>query len=190
MTIALRDLNRASQDGFVAAIGHAFEHSPWIAAQAWHARPFAGIDQVHRAMAGVMWAAPETDQLALIQAHPDLAGRAAIAGDLGADSTREQSSAGLDRLTAGEYARFTHLNTAYHARFGFPFIICVREHTKDSILAAFEGRLAHTREQELHTALDQVARIARLRLLESVIEAAEIAGCPASGDDAQSATRP
>jgi 2-oxo-4-hydroxy-4-carboxy-5-ureidoimidazoline decarboxylase len=168
VTRSLAELNQTTQDDFIAAVGHAFEHSAWIAAQAWHARPFTSIEQLHEVMTGIMWAAPDSDQWALIQAHPDLAGKAAIAGTLSRDSVREQSSAGLDRLSPEEHARFTRLNAAYRAQFGFPFIICVREHTKDSILAAFEERLAHTREQELHTALGEVTKIARLRLQAAV----------------------
>jgi OHCU decarboxylase len=115
-----------------------------------------------------MYAAPHNRQLALIRAHPDLAGKAAVAGELTAESTREQSSAGLDRLTPEEFARFTELNTAYRERFAFPFIICVREHTKASILGQFAERLGHSHDQEIAFALGEVAKIARLRLFDRV----------------------
>ena len=99
-----------------------------------------------------------------MRAHPDLAGKAAVAGELSSTAAREQASAGLDRLTPDEHARFIELNTAYRERFGFPFVICVRDNTRDSILAAFEERLGHGRDEELATALGQVVRIAELRL--------------------------
>ena len=168
MAVTLRELNAMDQDAFVATIGHVFERSPWIAAEAWERRPFASVDQLHEALAAVMWDATPEQQLTLIRAHPDLAGKAAIAGELTADSTREQASAGLDRLTPEEYARFTRLNTTYREQFGFPFIICVREHTKASILAAFEERLAHGQQQERETALSEIAKIVRLRLRDAV----------------------
>lgn len=171
MPVTLRELNAMDQDAFVATIGHVFERSPWIAAQAWERRPFASVEQLHEALAAVMWDATPERHLALIRAHPDLAGRAAIAGELTADSTREQASAGLDRLTPEEYARFTRLNTHYREQFGFPFIICVREHTKASILTAFETRLAQERQREIATALGEVAKIARLRLQDAVSDA-------------------
>lgn len=160
----LAALNAADRDAFVAAVGHAFERSPWIAAEAWERRPFATIDDLHREMAVTMWDAPASRKLALIDAHPDLAGKAAIAGDLTADSANEQASAGMDRLSPEEFAAFTRLNAAYRDRFGFPFIICVREHSKGSILAAFEARLAHDRDAEVEAALAEIAKIAKLRL--------------------------
>lgn len=171
MTVTISDLNDARQDGFVAAIGHVFEHSPWIAAEAWHARPFTGVDDLYQALIQVLEAAPESRQIALILAHPDLAGRAAVAGTLTADSTREQASAGLHQLTVDQFETFTRLNGAYKERFGFPFIICVRDHERSSILAAIERRLHHDRQQEVRTALEQICRIARLRLLD-ILDAA------------------
>jgi len=164
MHTSLPALNAADRDAFVAAVGHVFERSPWIAAETWERRPFATIDDLHRAMATAMWAAPAPQKLALIEAHPDLAGKAALAGDLTADSANEQASAGLDRLSPEEFATFTRLNAAYRDSFGFPFIICVREHDKGSILAAFEARLAHDRDAEIEAALAEIAKIARLRL--------------------------
>lgn len=170
MTTSLRELNLADQDSFTGALGHIFEQSPWIPAQAWYTRPFADTEELLQGMLDVMWGAPAAAQIALIEAHPDLAGKAAMAGELTADSTREQSTAGLDRLNADEFAAFTRLNAAYRDRFGFPFIICVRENTRAGILAAFEERLMHSREQEIQTALAEIGRIARLRLLDTVTE--------------------
>jgi 2-oxo-4-hydroxy-4-carboxy-5-ureidoimidazoline decarboxylase len=110
----------------------------------------------------------EERQVALIAAHPDLAGRAAREGRLTASSTDEQRSAGLDRLTAEEFARFDRLNTAYSATFGFPFVICAREHNKESILATLDARLQNDRRTEIHTALREIAKIAQLRLDEAI----------------------
>jgi 2-oxo-4-hydroxy-4-carboxy-5-ureidoimidazoline decarboxylase len=166
--ITLADVNALDLADFVAKLGFLFEGSPWIAEQTWPARPFADLDQLHTALCAAMYAAPADRQIALIRAHPDLAGKAAIAGDLTPESAREQSSAGLNQLAPEEFARFTELNQAYRDRFAFPFIICVREHTKTSILDTFVVRLQNTREQEIQTALGEIAKIARLRLLDVV----------------------
>lgn len=168
--LSLDAINAFDRDQFVAALGFVFEQSPWIAAEAWATRPFRNRTQLHQAMVNVVRSAPTDRQVALIAAHPDLAGKAAIAGELTAESTREQASAGLNRLTPDEYATFTQLNTAYRATFGFPFVICVREQTKDSILAAFRERLQHDRATEIVTALDEIAKIAKLRLDDAVQE--------------------
>jgi 2-oxo-4-hydroxy-4-carboxy-5-ureidoimidazoline decarboxylase len=138
-----------------------FEHSPWIEARA-DARPSSG-DRHADLMAVVHDATPE-ERLALIRAHPELAGKAAIGGELTAASAAEQASAGLDRLTAAEFDRFHALNAAYRARFGFPFVICVRRTDKAGILAAMDRRLAHDRTTEIATALDEIGAIVRLRL--------------------------
>jgi OHCU decarboxylase len=161
-------LNAFEQDQFVATLGGVFEGSPWVTAGAWQQRPFRSVDELHRAMCDVMYAAPAQQQLALIRAHPDLAGKAALAGDLTPESRREQASAGLDQLTAEELATFTERNRAYGERFGFPFIICVREHSKHSILESYADRLQHGREQEIATALGEIAKIASLRLHDLV----------------------
>ncbi|KPV52543.1 OHCU decarboxylase [Kouleothrix aurantiaca] len=168
--LTLDEINALGRDAFVARLGFVFERSPWVAAAAWDARPFRSRAALHAAMVAAMWAAPREQQLALIRAHPDLAGKAAIAKELTAESTREQASAGLDRLTPAEFARFTELNDAYRARFAFPFIICVREHTKASILANFVERIAHSPDDERHTALGEIAKIAALRLNDAVRE--------------------
>lgn len=164
VVLTLQALNRMDREAFTRALGALFEHSPWVAERAWAARPFADAGALHAALVAAVRAAPIADQLALLRAHPDLAGRAARAGAMSESSVREQSSAGLDRLTDAEYERFTRLNGAYRERFDFPFVIAVRRHDKASILAAFESRLRHTREQEVDAALAEVADIARMRL--------------------------
>ena len=166
----LAEVNDLSRDAFVAALGPLFEGSPWIADTTWPARPFATIDQLHQALCATMYAAPIAQQVALIQAHPDLAGKAAIAGELTAESAREQSSAGLNRLTPEQFAIFTRLNQGYREKFGFPFVICAREHSAASILEHFATRLEHPRDEEIATALGEIAKIARLRLLDCVSE--------------------
>jgi OHCU decarboxylase len=167
-SIALTAVNQLSRDDFVVALGPLFEGSPWIADATWPARPFASLSQLHQALCATMYAAPLEQQVALIRAHPDLAGKAAIAGELTAESTREQSSAGLNQLSPEEFADFTRLNGAYREKFGFPFVICAREHNKTSILEHFATRLEHERGQEIRAALDEIAKIARLRLLDVV----------------------
>jgi len=166
--IPLAAINNLGRDEFVAALGPLFEGSPWIAAETWSSQPFASCDALYHALCATMYAAPIERKLALIRAHPDLAGKAAIAGELTAESASEQSSAGLDRLSLEEFTTFTRLNQAYGDTFGFPFVICVRENTKDSILASFAARLGHPRDQEVETALGEIAKIARLRLLDAV----------------------
>lgn len=138
-----------------------FEHSPWVEARA-DARPSSG-DRHADLMAVVREASPE-EQLALIRAHPELAGKAAVDGTLTQASAAEQAGAGLDRLSQAEFDRFHALNAAYRDKFGFPFIICVRLTDKAGILAAMEGRLANDRDTEIAAALDQIGEIVRLRL--------------------------
>nr|WP_237449592.1 2-oxo-4-hydroxy-4-carboxy-5-ureidoimidazoline decarboxylase [Novosphingobium silvae] len=138
-----------------------FEHSPWVEERA-DARPSSGSR--HADLVAAMYDASEQEQLALIRAHPELAGKAAIDRTLTDASAAEQASAGLDRLTPEEFDRFHALNAAYRARFGFPFIICVRLTDKAGILDAMERRLANERETEIATALEQIGEIVRLRL--------------------------
>ena len=153
--------NALSEQAFVARYGALFEHSPWVVERAARQRPFA---DVHAGlMAAVHDAAPD-DRLALIRAHPELAGKAAIDHTLTDASTAEQASAGLDRLTPAEFARFQALNAAYVAKFDFPFIICVRLTDKPGILAAMAQRLGHGRDTEMATAIAQIGEIVRLRL--------------------------
>lgn len=164
----LSTLNTLSPSAFVQTLGAIFEHSPWVADGAYHARPFASVEALHAAMVEVVDRAGLEPQLALIRAHPDLAGKAALAGELTVESTSEQKGAGLDRLSPTEYAEFHRLNDAYKAKFGFPFIIAVRGHDKHSILAAFETRLLNAPESERSEALRQIARIAGFRLADLI----------------------
>ena len=163
-TIALSDLNALDTDGFVAALGNVFEHSPWIAEQAAALRPFASVQQLYGAMKSVVEQAPPAQRLALIRAHPDLANKTQRAAGLTADSNAEQNSAGLDRLSDAEYDAFQRVNDAYRAKFGFPYIVCVRRHTKDSILTDFERRLPNAAAAEMESAIAEICRIAALRL--------------------------
>lgn len=162
-------LNACSADEFVAAVGFAFEDSPWIARAAAAERPFAGRDALLAAMVATVANADESAQVELIRAHPDLAGRVAREGRLTAASAAEQAGAGLGALTPAEIGRFDADNTAYRARFGFPFVICARENTKESILAALASRRENARADEIATALAEIAKIARLRIEDAVI---------------------
>ncbi len=156
------------QAGFVAALGGIYEQSPWVAERAFAARPFASVADLHSAMqAAVVSAAPD-EQLALIRSHPELAGKVARAGAVTAQSRQEQGSLGLDRLSDAELARFERLNAAYRDRFGFPFIVCVRRHTRDSILDLFERRLGNGPDQVRAATLAEIGLIARLRLIDAV----------------------
>ncbi|WP_339348425.1 2-oxo-4-hydroxy-4-carboxy-5-ureidoimidazoline decarboxylase [uncultured Sphingomonas sp.] len=141
-----------------------FEHSPWVEARA-DARPSSG--DRHADLMAVVATASDAERLALIRAHPELAGKAAIDGTLTHASAAEQASAGLDRLTAEEFARFHDLNARYRERFGFPFIICVRLIDKAGILAAMAARLANDRDTEIATAIDEIGKITKLRLEEA-----------------------
>jgi 2-oxo-4-hydroxy-4-carboxy-5-ureidoimidazoline decarboxylase len=165
---ALQHLNSCPADVFVAEIGLAFEDSPWIARAAAAARPFADRDALHAAMVAIVSAAGEDAQVALIRAHPDLAGRVAREGRLTAASAAEQAGAGLGALTPAEVARFDADNRAYRERFGFPFVICAREHTKASILDALARRRNNERAAEIATALAEIAKIAKLRIEDAV----------------------
>jgi 2-oxo-4-hydroxy-4-carboxy-5-ureidoimidazoline decarboxylase len=170
--MALASLNAADEAGFMAALGDVYEHAPWVAQAALKQRPFATLAALHAAMMEAVRAAPPEQQLALIKGHPDLAGKAARAGTMTVDSKAEQASAGLDRLPEAEFAQFHRLNDAYREKFGMPFIICVRRHSKDSILQQFERRLQNTMSAETETALGEIFRIAALRL-DQRIEAAD-----------------
>jgi 2-oxo-4-hydroxy-4-carboxy-5-ureidoimidazoline decarboxylase len=157
-------LGALDREAFVARLGGIAEGSPWVAEEAWNGRPFSGTAEIAAAFRRAIEDAPEDRQLALVRAHPDLAGKAALAGELTPESREEQSSRGLDRLTPEELATFTRHNDAYRERFGFPFVICVAENTKESILAAYVSRLANDADTELRTAVDEVAKICALRL--------------------------
>lgn len=166
--LTLARLNSMNQTGFTTALGFAFELSPWVVERAWSERPFASVEAMHGAMMSVLEAATTADKLALIRAHPELASKAAIAKTLTAESNAEQASAGLDRLTPEEFARFHDLNAAYRDRFGFPFIICVRLNDKASILAAMQARLSNDEATEIAEAIQQIGLISKLRLLDAV----------------------
>lgn len=158
--------SRLDRAGFLARYGGVYEHSPWIAAAVWDAGEVSDeAESLASGMAARVEAADAAAQLALLRAHPDLAGRLAVRGELTADSTAEQSGAGLDRCSPGEFAEFQRLNDAYEARFGFPFILAVKGHDRAGVLAAFRRRVENSRDDEFRQALDQVHRIARLRLL-------------------------
>jgi 2-oxo-4-hydroxy-4-carboxy-5-ureidoimidazoline decarboxylase len=160
----LAQVNAMPAPEFRAAFGGVFEHSPWVAERAFAARPFASVDALHAAMVDAVKGAGEAAQLTLLRAHPELAGKEAQAGTMTGDSTAEQGTAGLNALSREEMARIAELNRRYREKFGFPFIIAVRRHTKDGIFREFERRLAHDRETELATGLGQVSVITRLRL--------------------------
>ena len=165
---AIQHLNACPADEFVAEIGFAFEDSPWIARAAAARRPFADRDALHAAMVAVVESASELEQVELISAHPDLAGRVAREGRLTGASAAEQAGAGLGALTPAEIERFDRDNGAYRAKFAFPFVICARENTKDSILAALAARRNNDRTTEIATALAEIAKIARLRIQDAV----------------------
>jgi 2-oxo-4-hydroxy-4-carboxy-5-ureidoimidazoline decarboxylase len=164
MPLGLPELNTADRAAFTAALGDLFEHSPWVAEDTWAKRPFANAEALHAALCATMRAAQADRQLALIRAHPDLAGRLAQQKQLTAESTREQASAGLDQLTDAELAEFTRNNDTYKAKFGFPFIICARLNAKAAILAAMQARLPNEWPAERDTALAEIEKIADLRL--------------------------
>jgi OHCU decarboxylase len=168
----IADVNAWECAAFAARLGFLFEDSPWIVEAAWSDRPFRSRDDLHRALLSAVARSDEARQVALIRAHPDLVGRAALAGTLTRESTGEQQSAGLDpgRLTPEEIAQFGKLNDAYKTRFGFPFVICARENTKATILAGFAARLGNNRDDEIATALADIGKICWYRLVDAVDE--------------------
>ena len=168
MTLTLDALNRMQAADFAVAIGDTFELAPWVAESAAARRPYPTVTALHEAMMGAVRAAPRERQVAFLRGHPDLAGKAARAGAVTDESRREQASVGLDSLSEEEFARFHRLNDAYAAKFGFPFIVCVRRHTRDSILAQFERRLSHDSASEFAAALQEVFYITRLRIAAKV----------------------
>jgi 2-oxo-4-hydroxy-4-carboxy-5-ureidoimidazoline decarboxylase len=162
--VTIADLNAGSRNDFAAALGNVFEHSAWIAEEAVTRRPFAGIAALFGAMRDVVEHASSERRLALIKAHPDLADKTQRAAGLTAESSAEQNSAGLDRLSDAEYDAFERVNNAYRAKFGFPYIVCVRRHTKDSMLRDFERRLPNDAATEIGASIAEILRIAALRL--------------------------
>jgi 2-oxo-4-hydroxy-4-carboxy-5-ureidoimidazoline decarboxylase len=164
MSMTLSDLNAASKDDFVAALGNIFEYSPWIAEQAAASRPFAGVNALFAAMTQVVDSVPAEQRLALIKVHPDLANKTQRAAGLTAESNAEQNSVGLDRLSDAEFEAFERVNNAYRTKFGFPYIVCARRQTRDSILRDFERRLPNDVTTETRTSIREICRIAALRL--------------------------
>jgi OHCU decarboxylase len=168
MSHALSEINLLTKEEFVRVIGPVFEHSPWIAEVTWPQRPFVSVAALHAALCATVKKSTESQQLALIRAHPDLVGKLALAGQLTRESTTEQASAGLTQLTAAEVELFQTNNAAYQAKFGFPFVICARLNKKDAILNGFKVRLLNAREQEIKTALEEIFKIADLRLRDLI----------------------
>ncbi len=160
----LAALSAAPKREFVRALGGIFEHTAWIAERAYERRPFASVDDLHRAMLSALAGAPREAKLALICAHPELAGREAAAGTMTADSVGEQASAGLDRCSAEDLARLRAGNVAYREKFGFPFVMAVKGRSRPEILAALAERIGNTRDAEFARCLDEIGKIARLRL--------------------------
>ena len=165
---SIPELNRSQREQFVRLIGPVFEHSPWISEQTWPKRPFADLDALHESLCQTLRDEGDEKQLSLIRAHPDLVGKAALAGALTAASNSEQASAGLDKLSPEEIAAFQKYNAAYREKFGFPFVICARLNKKEAILKAFPLRLEHSRPEEIKTALEEIGKIAYLRLRDIV----------------------
>jgi len=164
MPYSIEQLNQLSQAEFVKVLGGVFENTPAIARDVWHQRPFQDIDDLHQKMIEIVKRWESEDQLDLIRAHPDLGSRVKMADS----SIREQASAGLNRLTMDEYDRLVHLNRLYQEKFGFPFVMAVRNHTKISILKTFEQRLKNSVEQEHAQAIAEIAQISHSRLLDLV----------------------
>lgn len=167
--IPLSELNAGTRESFVHHLGGVFEHSPWVADRAYDRRPFATRDALHAAMVAVVEEAGEERQLALLRAHPELAGRAAVQGEMTEHSMQEQGGSGLLNCSPAELARLQELNQAYNEKFGFPFIIAVRGLDRAAIIAAFERRLENDRQAEMSEALRQIARITRMRI-EGLVE--------------------
>ena len=162
--IDMASINGMDQPAFVEKFGGIFEKSPWVAEKAWESRPYASVDALHASMVKVVIFAPLPSQLALLQNHPDLAGKEAQAGAMTNSSTSEQASAGLNALSKIEMEKISNLNAAYKKKFGFPFIIAVRMHTKEGIFFDFSQRLAHDTQTEYQNDLQNVYAITRLRL--------------------------
>jgi OHCU decarboxylase len=163
--IPLATLNGLDGAGFTRLLGEVFEHSPWVAERAWAQRPFASIDALHAAMLATVREGGVDEQLGLIRAHPELAGREAAAGTLTADSTSEQGRLGFTALSRAEIERVARANRAYREKFGFPCIVALRLHaTRESVIAEMERRAGNDRTAEIAAALEQIGHIARGRL--------------------------
>lgn len=163
-TMNLQALNTLDAAAFVQVLGGIFEHSPWVAERVVHQRPFNSTQALHAAMVIAIEAEGSEAQLKLIRAHPELAGKAAVRGDLTVESSREQSGAGLDRCTPQEFAELQSLNSRYNQKFGFPFIVAVRGHTRHSIIALMAQRLDNHAQAEQGECLQQIYQIGQFRL--------------------------
>lgn len=166
--VSLSQLNDLDRSAFVSQIGWVYEHSAWVAEEAWQYRPFSSIEDLHATMERVVHSAPPQKQLALIQAHPDLAGRLGVASELTIASRREQAVAGLNQLTTAEAEQMARNNAQYREKFGFPFIICASLNNAGTIRDAFAERLEHSRSQEIRVALEEISKIGRLRLAGAI----------------------
>jgi 2-oxo-4-hydroxy-4-carboxy-5-ureidoimidazoline decarboxylase len=162
--MTLADVNAMDESEFVRVLGGVFEHSPWVARQAFASRPFVDIASLHNAMVEVVGRASRDERLALLRAHPELAGKAAVRGELTADSTQEQSGAGLAHCTPEEFATITDLNRRYNEKFGFPFILAVKGYDRAGVLREFARRIERDPAAEFAECLAQIARITRFRL--------------------------
>jgi OHCU decarboxylase len=167
--IRLEQLNHMPAQDFVAALASIFEHSPWVAEHVANSRPFASSIALHRAMCDAVLRAGEEVQLTLIRAHPELAGRASLRGTLTSASANEQMGAGLSACTPAQLARLRSLNAQYTERFGFPFVLAVRGHSPDSVIAALAERVTHEAREERQVALREIGRIAHFRLADLVV---------------------
>lgn len=176
--LSVQAINALDPDSFTSKFADVAENSPWVAQAAFVFAPFASRTALIEAFANALFEASEEAQLALIRAHPDLAGKAARSGEMAEASKAEQAGAGLNQLTEAEFARFTQLNEQYRAKFGFPFIFAVKGATKHQILEGFEARLPNSRPEEFAEALRQITRIFRFRLEVMVeLEADESKSC-------------
>jgi len=159
------EANGLDRDAFVARFGGVFEHSPWVAQRAWLRRPFVSLDALHAAMMAAVREAPREEQLALVRAHPELAGREATQGALTADSSSEQGRLGFTRLSRDEFETMARLNRAYREKFGFPCIVALRLHaSRGSVMQEMERRIGNDADTELANALEQIGHITRGRL--------------------------
>jgi 2-oxo-4-hydroxy-4-carboxy-5-ureidoimidazoline decarboxylase len=168
--MTLAEVNQLDRARFVATLAGIYEHSPWVPERAWSKRPFASVDVLRDAMTAVVASAGIDEQLALIRAHPELAGKAMVQRSLTADSSAEQSGAGLTQCTPEEFARLQALNVRYNAKFSFPFVLAVKGYDRRGVIAEFERRVENDRDAEFAECLRQIDKIAQTRL-ETIIAA-------------------
>ena len=168
MKTTIENINSLDAEQFVELLGGVYEHSPWMAERAHSKQPFADVAAMLSAMRETLAVAEKDEQLGLIRAHPDLAGIAAVRGELTVESTSEQAGAGLGDLTEAEFVKFTDLNNRYKERFDFPFIMAVKNATKQQIIAGFKSRIENQPDDEFATALEQINRIASFRIADLV----------------------